>query len=157
MAQKSIRIFLDSNVILSGLLSDKGPPRIILDLLSLQWPFLVGMTGRYNIIEIERNLAKKMPGLVPVYFDFLPKLNFKIIPLPSQEQIRKYARAIARKDVPVLVSAINGKADFLVTGDKKDFDKIKGSGKYPIAIVSPNEFLTLITSEIQLKFGDESG
>ena len=35
MATKPVRVFVDSNVVLSGLLSEKGAPRILLDLLSL--------------------------------------------------------------------------------------------------------------------------
>jgi predicted nucleic acid-binding protein len=58
MAKRSVRLFLDSNVILSGLLSERGAPRIILDLLNLGFPFLTGSTGKYNLIEIERNLKK---------------------------------------------------------------------------------------------------
>lgn len=73
MAKKAVRVFLDSNVILSGLISDEGAPRIILDILCLKLPFLIGMTGRYNIIEIERNLSKKLPGVLPIYKEYLPK------------------------------------------------------------------------------------
>lgn len=51
MAKKAIKVFLDSNVILSGLLSDKGAPRIILDILSLRLPFVIGITGQYNILR----------------------------------------------------------------------------------------------------------
>jgi predicted nucleic acid-binding protein len=47
-------------------------------------------------------------------------------------------------DIPVLVSALNGKAGFLVTGDKKDFSHLKVKGSLPIKIVSPAEFLVLI-------------
>jgi predicted nucleic acid-binding protein len=35
MGKKVVRVSLDSNVVLSGLLSERGAPRIILDLLSL--------------------------------------------------------------------------------------------------------------------------
>jgi len=59
MAEKVVRVFLDSNVILSGLISEKGAPRIILDILCLGLPFLTGITGRYNIIEIERDYSFK--------------------------------------------------------------------------------------------------
>jgi len=45
MQKKVVRVFLDSNVILSGLLSEKGSPRILLDLLSLRLPFLAGDRG----------------------------------------------------------------------------------------------------------------
>ncbi len=119
MGKKVVRVFLDSNVILSGLLSERGAPRILLDLLSLRLPFLMGSTGRYNLIEIERNLKKKMPGLLFLYKDYLPKLNLKVIPLPRPEDVRGFSGQIAEKDAPVLVSAIQNKADFLVTGGRQ--------------------------------------
>jgi len=144
MAPKAVRIFLDSNVILSGFISDRGAPRILLDLLSLDLPFLKSLTGRYNIMEIERNLTKKMPGCIPIYKRYLPKLNLEIIALPSGDEIKKYAGTTADKDIPVLVSALKGKADFLVTGDKKDFSHLKEAKIFPFKIASPSEFLAVI-------------
>jgi len=146
MAEKSVKVFLDSNVIISGLLSDKGAPRVILDLLCLGLPILAGATGEYNIIEIERNLTKKMPEALPVYKKYLPLMDLNVIPLPSPGEIKKLSGTIADKDVPVLASAINGNVDFLVTGDKKGFIRLKG--KYPFRIVSPAEFLDVILPEV---------
>jgi predicted nucleic acid-binding protein len=148
MLKKPVRVFLDSNVMLSGLLSSKGAPRLILDILSLRPPFFVGSTGRYNIIEIERNLKKKMPRLLPLYKKYFPKLNLRIIPLPRIEELGEFAGHIANKDIPVLVSAIRGKADFLVTGDKEHFEKLKVLSNYPFRIVTPAEFLDLVLPEI---------
>ncbi|MBI4824103.1 MAG: putative toxin-antitoxin system toxin component, PIN family [Nitrospirae bacterium] len=149
MAKKeAVRVFLDSNVILSGLLSDKGAPRIILDIFSLRLPFLTGVTGRYNIIEIERNLAKKMPKVIPVYREYLPKINLEIIPVPSLAEVRKFYGHISDKDIPVIVSAINGKADIFVTGDKKDFTRLKAKGSEPLKIVSPSEFIDIVFPDI---------
>jgi predicted nucleic acid-binding protein len=144
MAKKEVKVFLDSNVIISGLFSDKGAPRIILDLLCLGLPVLVGITGQYNIIEIERNIKKKMPEVLSLYNEYLPKLNLEIIPLPSLEKIRYLSGHISAKDAPVLASAIIGKADFLVTGDKKDFMRPGKKGKYLFKIVTPPEFLDRI-------------
>jgi predicted nucleic acid-binding protein len=148
MPKRISKIFLDSNVILSGLISDKGPPRIILDVLTLRLPFLMGSTGEYNLIEIERNLKKKMPGLLSVYKRYLPSLNLKVIPLPRPAEIRDFFGKIADKDIPVLVSAIRGKVDFLITGDKQHFEKLKASRKYPFKIITPSEFLDVILPEI---------
>lgn len=148
MARAAVRIFLDSNVILSGLLSDRGAPRIILDLLCLKLPFVVGLTGQYNLIEIERNISKKIPEVFPVYKAYLPKLNLEIIPLPLQNEVKRFSGQVSDKDVPVLVSAVNGKADFLVTGDKKDFDKLKLKNDYTFKIINPSEFIDLILPEI---------
>jgi predicted nucleic acid-binding protein len=148
MGKKVVRVFLDSNVILSGLLSERGAPRIILDLLSLRLPFLIGSTGRYNLIEIERNLKKKIPGLLFLYKAYLPKLNLKVVPLPRPEEVRDFSGQIAEKDIPVLISAIRGKVDFLVTGDKQHFGKMKELDKFPFHVVTPSEFIDSIFPEI---------
>ncbi len=149
MGKKVVSVFLDSNVILSGLLSERGAPRILLDLLSLGLPFLVGATGRYNLIEIERNLKKKMPSLLFLYKSYLPKVNLKVIPLPRPEEVRDFSGKIAEKDIPVLISAIRSKVDYLVTGDKQHFGKMKELDKYPFHVVTPSEFLDSILPEIR--------
>lgn len=146
MTRRAVRVFLDSNVILSGFFSDRGTPRIILDILSLNLSFITSITGRYNILEIERNLRAKLPAAVPVYKEYIAKLNLHIIPVPALEEVREYTGTISAKDVPVLVSAIKGKADYLITGDKKDFGKLKGD--YPFKIISPSDFLEIILPKI---------
>ncbi|MEA2038744.1 MAG: PIN domain-containing protein [Thermodesulfobacteriota bacterium] len=143
MEKGPIRVFLDSNVILSGLFSDKGSPRIILDLLCLGLPFIVGVTGRYNVVEIERNLKRKMPRAIPTYKRYLPELNLEIIPIPSKKEIQGYYGLTSDKDVPVLVSAIKGNANFFITGDKKHFSKLKEHGRLKFKILSPSEFLEI--------------
>ena len=148
MVRKKFKVFLDSNVIISGLFSDKGSPRIILDLLCLDLPMLICATGQYNIIEIGRNLSKRMPDVLPVYKKYLQMLDLEIIPLPSSHDIKKLFGHISGKDIPVLASAIMSNADFLVTGDKKDFSKSKLKGKYSFRILSPAEFLDIILHEI---------
>jgi predicted nucleic acid-binding protein len=148
MAKKAVRVFLDSNVIISGLISDKGAPRICLDLLTLKLPFLDGCTGRFNLMEIERTIKKRMPDLLPVYRRYLPLLNLQIIPLPTPQEVGAIARTIADKDLPVLASAIKGKADFLVTGDKRHFQKLKAHGVYPLQIVTPAECVDRLLPEI---------
>ena len=153
MAKRIVRVFLDSNVILSGLLSDKGAPRIILDLLTFQLPFLVGSTGRYNLIEIERNLKRKMPQILAVYKRYLPRLNLKVISVPRPEELREFAGKITDKDIPVLVSAIRSKADFLVTGDKRHFQRIKVPDGYLLKIVTPSEFIDLILPDVLKEIG----
>ncbi len=155
MAKNPVRAFLDSNVILSGLISGGGAPRIILDILTLELPTLVGLTGRYNIIEIERNIRKKAPQALPVYTEYLPKLHLVIVPLPSPAEVAHYHGVIDDKDTPVLASAVKGKADFLVTGDKKHFEKAKYTAGIPCRIVSPNEFLEELAAFMKDEAGSE--
>ena len=141
---RKCKVFLDSNVLLSGLFSDKGAPRIILDLLTLNLPILAGATGRYNLMEVERNLKKRMPAAMPVYHEYLPRLGLEVVALPSQETVRSLAGVIAEKDIPVLASAIACGAEYLITGDKKDFDGLKKDKRYNLKIVSPSEFIETV-------------
>jgi len=156
MGKKVVRVFLDSNVILSGLLSERGAPRILLDLLSLKLPFLEASIGRYNLTEIERNLKNRMPGVWSFYKRYLPQLNLTVIPLPQSEELREFSGKIADKDIPVLVSAIQGKVDLLVTGDKKHFEKLKGIEKYHLRIVSSSELVDSILPEILKEYEGKS-
>ena len=149
MAQRNkCKVFLDSNVLLSGLFSDKGAPRIILDLLTLNLPILAGATGRYNLMEVERNLKKKMPEAIPLYQKYLPRIRLEIVEMPSRATVISMAGAIAEKDVPVLASAIACGAEYLITGDKKDFAKLRNVKKYNLKIVSPSEFIETVFPEI---------
>ncbi|MBN2284563.1 MAG: PIN domain-containing protein [Deltaproteobacteria bacterium] len=143
MAKKTIKIFLDSNVILSGLFSETGPPRIILDILCAHIPGVSGVTGHYNLMEIERNIKKKMPQVYPVYEKYMPLLNLKIIPLPSSDDIQEHSGHVRDKDTPVIVSALHSGADYLVTGDKKDFGTLARSRSFTFRIVNPSEMLDI--------------
>lgn len=153
MAKKAVRVFLDSNVILSGLISDTGAPRIILDLLTVKLPFLTGCTGRFNVMEIERVLEKKMPQALAVYRHYLPQLDLTIITMPRPHELKELTGKIADKDLPVLASAIRAKADFLVTGDKRHFQKITSLGDYALKIVTPAEFVDRILPEVFKEMG----
>lgn len=147
MKKKAARVFLDSNVILSGLLSYKGGPSIILDIFSIKLPFIKRYTGKYNAIEIERNIEKKAPEILPVYKEYLPKLNLEIVPVPSITEIEKYSGTVSAKDVPVILSAEKCKADFLVTGDK-NLIKSKKKHKYRFDILTPSEFLEKLIGRV---------
>ena len=149
MAQRRrCKVFLDSNVLISGIFSEKGAPRIILDLLALDLPVLAGATGRYNLMEVERNLKKKMPEVLPLYHSYLPKLGLEVVALPTLDTVRSMTGVIAEKDIPVLASAIACRAQ-RVTGDKKDFAKLKRTQqRYNLTIVSSSEFVETVFPNI---------
>ena len=155
MAKKTIKIFLDSNVILLRLLSDKGAPRVILDILCLDMPFLKGVTGGYNLLEIERNIRKRLPAILDIYQSYLPKLRLEVVPLPPPEALTSYFGRIADKDAPVLASAVISGADYLVTGDKKDFDKFRDDASLPLKVVSPSELVMLLGHAFSDNFTDQ--
>ncbi|MDW7759565.1 MAG: PIN domain-containing protein [Acidobacteriota bacterium] len=151
MPGKKTRIFLDSNVIVSGLFSDRGAPRIILDILSLDLPALKPMTGAYNIGEIERTLRVKLPAALSTFRTALKLMNPEIVALPSEGDLAPLVGLTAAKDLPVIASAISGKADILVTCDVKHLLKIEKS-RLSFKIASPADFLDDLLPEILKNF-----
>jgi hypothetical protein len=81
-------------------------------------------------------------------------MKLKTVPLPRPGELERYAGIIANKDIPVLVSAIKGRADFLVTGDKHHFKKTMVTPGSPLKILTPGEFLKLIAPEILERIGE---
>lgn len=148
MERRKYRIFLDSSVILSGLFSSGGPPRLIIDILSLGLPVLSGLTGRFNLTEVERNLEKKLPAALPAFRDELPLLNLEIVPVPPAEDIMSFIGAVDAKDAPVLASAIQGRADHFVTGDKKLLARIHRMGGLGFRSTNPAGFMEKVLADI---------
>ena len=93
------------------------------------------------MMEIERNLKKKLPRAIDVYKKYIPLLHIEIVPLPSESLVKKISKSISPKDAPVLASAIEAKVDIIVTGDKKDFGELKTSRIHPLKILTPAEFI----------------
>lgn len=89
-----------------------------------------------------------MPSLLFLYKAYLPKLNLKVIPLPRPEKVRDFSGRMAEKDIRVLLSAMKSKVDFLVTGDKQHFGKMREIDKYPFRVVTPSEFVDSILPEV---------
>ncbi len=145
---RKFRIFLDSNVILSGLISDLGAPRLILDVLSLGLPSIQGVTGRFNLTEIERNIARKIPAALTTFNDCLPKLDLEIVPVPFPEEMTPYAGIVDDKDLPVLASAMMGRADFFLTGDKKLLSQITAQNAFSFRALPPADFLDRVLPDI---------
>ena len=148
MVQKTVKVFLDSNVILPGLISDRGVPRLILDVLGLELPVLRGVTGRYNLTEIERNIARKLPAARSVLNECLPRMNLEIVFLPFLDEMEPFRGIVDDKDLPVLVSAVIAKADYFLTGDKRLMSQLRRASGLPFLSCQPSDFLNHFLPDI---------
>lgn len=141
MERRTVKVFLDSNVILSGLISDRGAPRLILDILSLGLPVLRGVTGRYNLTEIERDVATKLPAARSVLNECLPRMNLEMVFLPFSDEMEPFRGTVDDRDLPVLASAVIAKADYFLTGDKRNLSQIRRASGLAFLGCPPADFL----------------
>jgi len=115
-----INLFFDSSALIAGIISDKGAARALL-LLAEDRKLKISVSDQV-IVEVERNIAKKIPKILHVAREMIRESNVIIYKDPSKEKVRDYLNWIdLDADVPILVSAIKIHVDYLVTLNTKHF------------------------------------
>jgi putative PIN family toxin of toxin-antitoxin system len=129
-----VRIVLDTNVVVSGLLTVYGPPARIIDLVS---------SGDIALVVDDRILSEYEDVLVR------PRFKFESWEIEAFLKLADGAEHVIGAplpfalpdpdDEPFLEVAIAGAVDALVTGNEKHF-RARG-GKLAVSILSPRRFL----------------
>jgi predicted nucleic acid-binding protein len=126
-----MRVFLDANILFSA----SFPKSRLAEFLGQLQSHAVLLTNAYAKAEAQRNIAAKRHESIPVYEEFVSSLE--LIPV----QLFDPGVTIAEKDQPILCGAIAGRADFLLTGDKRDFGHLFGKRVGGVKIVTVQELL----------------
>jgi len=129
-----MKIVLDTNVLVSGLLSPFGPPARILQLL-ISEALIICYDARI-MAEYRDVLGRSKFGFdqnaVQCLLDFLGQNGEAVASVPLSESLPD------KDDEIFLEAAISGKADALVTGNLLHFPKHLCGG---VKILSPADFL----------------
>ena len=144
--QRRIRVFLDSNVLTGGIVSPWGLDKAILSLCAAKVCKLV--LAEVVRDEVEENLllqAERLSSLdadqlIEDYRRLVRLSNPDVVPYPDAALVgssRHFIRHAA--DVPVLLSAMASKPDWLLTHNTKHFTKtvLERTG---LRIATPAEF-----------------
>ena len=131
----SLRVFIDSNVLISEIHSEKSISRKLLLLVAEQHRLVM---CSYSISEVSRVINKRFPNKFCEWERFLSLLEFELVYTPENPLAFRIPYIRDEKDIPILVSALLAQPDILVTGDH-DFhtDEIK---EY-LVVYTPAEFL----------------
>jgi putative PIN family toxin of toxin-antitoxin system len=130
-----VRVVVDSNILVSGLLSPHGPPAQILRL---------ALRGDLTLLHDARIVAE--------YREVLLRPRFGFDPNDAQALLHGLERAGAvvlakplpvelpdPDDLPFLEVAVSGSAAALVTGNRRHYRPLRG--KHQVEILSPQELL----------------
>ena len=132
------KLFLDANILFSATCSDSGASRMLFKLAKGDKVSLLSST--YAIEEALKNIEKKLGSdKLPEFFVLLSLLDDLIKNLIPSD---KYNGVVPKKDLPILLAAIELDVDYLITLDKKDFktEKVENA-QLPFKIMIPGEFL----------------
>ena len=143
------RVFLDSGVLIEGLLAPWSASRALL-ILSRRKVFKI-ILAEYVKGEVEDNLLELLapnPRLghetINAYSTLLQLLEPEFIALPTRQEIDRHRHLIRHQtDVPVLVSALKAAPDWFLTTNTRHFTK-QVALRSQLKIVTPQEFITSI-------------
>jgi len=136
-----MKLFLDTSVLLAGAGSARGASRFVMEQARGQkWELL---TAQYCVEEAKRNIPKLGAKAVTVLGTIvLPALFIA----PTEVAFDKALVFPKAKDRPVLLSALGCEADYLLTLDEADFQRVIGERAYGLEIRSPGQFLLELRS-----------
>lgn len=140
MDVRSWRVFLDSSVLVSGIISQSGASSAILDLGEAAEIIIVLSKG--VLVETDRVLEKKFPGLAGEFRTFIKNLLPVVTADPTAREIREAESAIDKDDAPILAAAQKVNIHYLVSLDTRHFHSSKVRQYLKAPIVTPAQFLT---------------
>jgi predicted nucleic acid-binding protein len=144
--QGRIRLFLDSNVLTGGIVSPWGLDKATLSLCAAKVCRLVLAEAVRD--EVEENLllhAERIPALnaeklIEDYRRLIKLTSPEVVPYPARDLVRSNRHLIRHAaDVPVLLSAIASKPDWLLTHNTRHFTKAVAE-RTSLRIATPAEF-----------------
>ena len=133
-----MRILIDTNILISAALNSHGTPYKAY-LKAVTYPNK-GIICDQNIEELWRIFNRKFPTKISMLEKFLA-YSLSVIEVATTPEMEEDAEKLIRdvKDRPILLAALNAKADVLLTGDK-DFLE---SGVTDPKIMTAAEFLEM--------------
>jgi putative PIN family toxin of toxin-antitoxin system len=136
------RVFLDSSVIISALLSARGGSFYIINIYKNDFIFQVNQYSLDEIHDILKTKFAHQPELKTKLFVLLGASEVEILSNPSKKLVKETLNYISENDSPILASAL-ASSDFLITLDKEFFKAqiTKLATTKSLQILSPKDFI----------------
>jgi putative PIN family toxin of toxin-antitoxin system len=139
MRKQRLKVFLDTSALIAGIASARGAARAVLQLAEIG--LIEVIVSKQVIIEDDRNIEEKLPEILDEYRKFIELLAPVLIDDPRKQDVERFKKVIDHDDAPILASAVNSGADFLVTWDRKHFITKNIHILSNLKVVTPGEFL----------------
>lgn len=152
---RKLRLFLDSNVLLGGMIAQWGLDKAVLSLCAAKIVRLVLAEAVRD--EVEENLrlhaqfqpASQRERLIDDYRRLIGLTNPELVPYPDKGLVLANRGLIRHEaDVPVLLSAMAARPDWLLSNNTKHFTEAVAR-RAGLRIATPNKFFRTLSSLIR--------
>lgn len=111
---KGLRVFIDTNVLISAVLSEASICAKLLRYVIEEHELLI---CSHTLTEASMVIERKFPQRLSLWDQFLTSLDFELTYTPSDLSMVQTPLLRDKADLPILVSAMIAQPDILVTGD----------------------------------------
>lgn len=142
------KVFLDTSVLITALLSERGASFYLLVHFSEQCQFFINDYVLDEVIDVMQRKFSDQPDMAAALFMLLGVASVEIVSSPSEAELTSSRGIIAVEDAPILISAAEH-CKYLLTLDQ-DFlqeEVTKFSKGRKLKIMKPGNFLHLLTSK----------
>lgn len=130
-----MRVFLDANVLFAGAKFGSQVARLVRRIMDRG----TVVSSDYAREEAIRNIRVKRPAWQEEFDALCERIEWIGTGCFTLEV------ELAEKDVPILCSAIAGRCDYLVTGDKRDFGHLFGKMVHGVEVVSLTQLAEVLS------------
>jgi predicted nucleic acid-binding protein len=141
-------IFFDSSALIAGIISAKEAARALL-LLGEDERIIITVSEQV-ITEVERNIARKAPTILPFAREMILRANIQIVRDPQIEEVHLRRNWISHlADVPILVAAAHARVDYFVTHNTRHFvDDPEVAHRSGLRIGTPGDVLLWVREQL---------
>ena len=135
------RVFIDASVWIAASASPEGGSSVSLEIC--QGKRYMAVCSQRVLMEAQTNIRHKMPIAALVrFYELLAAVGPEIVSEISAEEEEAWADVVAPKDAHVLAAAVIGRANYLLTLDRKHLanDTLRAAVA-PLQVLLPGEFI----------------
>ena len=147
MAAPQYRIFFDTSIYITALLSPEGASGELIRLV--EGGAIRMVVSEEVIVEVDRVLSKKFPVRVERSRELWKHLGPEIAPDPTTDQIKPFLHKLDKGDASILCSAGLAKVSAFITWNIRDFMAHGVEALVDFPIVIPKDALKLFRKWIE--------
>lgn len=136
------KVFVDSDVVISSLLSEKGAAYFLLNVQDAN--FIISNFGQKELERVAGRLQIKQGKLQDLIKKRLKVIKLKLDLSKIKKEFKDYTSDI--DDTHILAGAAKAKTKFLLTYNIKHFQKIKIKEDLRITVLTPAQYLQYLRS-----------
>lgn len=145
IARPRLRVFLDTNVMFSGVYAESGAPKRLLDACALgQFQAVV---SRVVLDELARNLRTKAPAALPALERVFKEVSFEMADDPPERATQRWFDAGLGSDAPIIAAAMHSGVDYFCTGDRRVLAQGRDGALRDLNVISPAGLVRLLQED----------